>query len=160
MKKFLLCFIVFSLALSCKKDHKPCGCSPLNIEAIFIVKNNQNADLLDPVTGTFDQSKIKIQYKDGNSFKDVAFVIRPPFVYGEAEIKFPFYQIISSQMANISMKAPATEFYINWGDGSTDKLSFNYNTSKESVDNVKLNGVLQGLEPSIPPYYRIGYLLK
>jgi len=164
MKKFLLCFIALTFGLSCTKEQMTvCGCSPIDNHVSLIVKNQENADLLDPaVSGSFDKNNIKIRYKQGDILKDISFAIREPFSYGaNAETKFPYYQLFSSELASLRISNTAQEFYVYLGQNTVDTLSFDYNSAKGYADNVKVNHVLQTSEPSLPEAYgRIYYLLK
>jgi hypothetical protein len=162
MKKFLICFITLTFGLSCTKEQMSvCGCSPIASHVAFIVKNKQNTDLLDPaVSGSFNKNNIKIRYKQNDALKDVSFVIREPFYYGaNADTKFPYHQIVSSELADLRISNTAKEFYVYLGEQPVDTLSFDF--AQGLTDNVKVNHVLQTKEPSLPDAYgKIYYLLK
>lgn len=166
MKKFLISLIVVTFGLSCTKDPGTilCGCSPLpSPEFIMIIKDKNNTDLLDQSkAGYIDKSQIMITYKDAGVTKPVSFNIRTPFTYGEgSKNKFEFHQLISAEMAVLRANNKAQEFYIDFGRGVNDTLTFDFDQAKYRPENVKLNGILQSPEPSLPDNYgKIYFLVK
>lgn len=166
MKKFLVCVLVLTLGLSCTKEDPmtACGCSPVQTpEFRLIVKDANNNDLLDPTrSGSFTKEKIKITYKEAGVSKNASFIIRQPFSYGEnLKNKFPFNQLISSEIAPLRIGNKATEFFIDLGDGQQHSLTFDFNQIKGHPENVRIDGTPSAPEESLPEQYgKIYYIVK
>lgn len=141
-----------------------CGCSPVDRpEFRLIIKDDQNKDRLNPAfAGSFNKDNIKISYKDNGVSKNISFIIRQPFSYGEnLKNTFPFNQIISTELVALRLNNKANEFFLNLGDGQVHTLTFDYDISKGNPENVKIDDNLIQPEPSLPDMYRkIYYLLK
>jgi hypothetical protein len=166
MKKFLICLIAVTFGVSCSKETGTiiCGCSPVSApEFSLIIKDKNNTDLLDQSkAGSFDKSQIKITYKEAEVTKEASFTVRTPFSYGEGlKNKFEYHQLVSTQMGVLRASNKAQEFYIDLGKGTVDTLTFDFDQTKYRAENVKINGVLQSFEPSLPEMYgKIYFLLK
>ncbi|MXV16572.1 hypothetical protein [Hufsiella ginkgonis] len=161
MKKLVAFVVVLLVGLCCKKeDELVCGCSIYVPQVSFIIKNAQNADLLDQsVTGSFSRSALKLRYLDKGVMKDIAYDIAPPFTYNS--VTFKFNQVRSAQLATLRISDYAREFYIDFGNGDTDTLTFDFDKFAGAASNVKLNNKTVLREPSIPETFGyIFYLLK
>jgi hypothetical protein len=166
MKKFLACLFILTMGLSCTKEDPmiACGCSPAESPTfILIIKDSLNNDLLNTsLAGSVNENNIKISYKENDVSRNISFIVREPFSYGEnLKNKFPFHQLISSQLGILRVSNKAQEFYIDLGDGKVQSLTFDYNISKGYPENVKIDGVPVPSEPSLPENYgKIYYLVK
>lgn len=141
-----------------------CGCSPVDIpEFRLIIKDSQNKDLLNTTSaGAFNKDNIKITYKENGISKNISFIVRQAFSYGEnLKNTFPFNQILSTELVALRLNNKANEFFIDLGDGQVHSLTFDYDMPKRNPENVKIDGELVQPEPSLPEMYgKIYYLQK
>ncbi len=126
MKKLIIAFVIlFVVNLSCKKDGGLCACSPLVSPTLYIVvKNASGSDLLNSLTaGYYVKSEIQLYYKDGaGTSKAIPFMINQPFSYGNANDKFAYYQLYSSEIISLT-KAGVNVFYLQLGNTAPYELA-------------------------------------
>jgi|SRR5215217_1053679 len=142
MKKFLVCFVLLFIGISCKKDLQLCGCSVVEYTFHLSVQGANDQDLLAPnAAGGYTADQIKLYYKEGNDLKPLDFIIRPPFSYGQnVDIKYDFYQLHSSEIMRYRL-AGKTGFYIKLGDDAPLPLSFDLDQNNNTAGNVKINNI-------------------
>ncbi|MEH3111730.1 hypothetical protein [Pedobacter terrae] len=142
MKKILFVLVlIFITNLGCKKIINGgglCACSPITYDTSLglVIKNNTDADLLDPKTAGFlNKTQIQLYSKDANdAIKKINFDIRQPFTYAD-NLKMDYYQLVS---VDISREAKSIDntFYLKLGE----KLyELNLKVNNRTVEKLLIN---------------------
>ena len=160
MKKFIACFLLVTLGLCCKKDQVLCGCSQVDTSFIFIVKDQNNKDLLDPaLPDSYPLNNIRLNYNKEGIQKNVVFGIFIPFDINPTT-RFN-YHYISADLARVWTADAVKDVYLDFGNGDTDTITFDYTGSMNAYSNVLLNGKPMRTENSWPELQRpVYYVVK
>jgi hypothetical protein len=164
MKKFVIAFLILlATNLSCKKENPICACiHPPSIPYLnLVIKNVAGDDLLNSNnTGSFSNGQIQFYYKDANgSVKDVQYQIRVPFFYGNANDKFIYNQLYSTDIITVAKTGP-TVFYLKLGENAPYELSLELD-QQSVVSKLLIDKKEASKENSTPlSLMNIFYLLK
>lgn len=120
------------------------------------VTNAEGADMLDPKTiGYYSSKVIKISYKQGGTIKYTDVRIREPFAFGQGG-KFPYYSMVSSELADLKIHKRASSFSIDFGDKRTYEIVVD-----DKAKTLKVNGEQLVADASLPESFgKVYYLVK
>ncbi len=140
-----LCLTLFA----CQEKEGPCGCTNLDTSFSFHVANGDNVDLLDPsnpahieirdvaVSFLLDGKRVEVYDSKINHLRSFPRIIEPEPLAG-----------LDKYMLNVILNSSKEESipttYLEWKDGSVDKLEaeFSFSSNSSIVKKLWLNGSL------------------